>query len=216
MFAQVPLWRFVLPFYIDDLGINPYDTLIAGSGYWAMLFTLLSLAITPVRRWLTFFCARFRLPFGKRLADWNFIVRARRMVGLYAFFYAVVHTTIYLYLDLAFDWDLWLEDLSERQFLVFGSLALLLLVPLAITSPNFIKRRMGKQWRRLHRLSYVVGVLVIVHWLALAKMGEAEVFIYAGVLTLLLLHRCLAYLWPRFKRIDDDGMLADRGQPTSH
>lgn len=209
----ISLWPFLSlwwGYYRDNLGINPFDTLISETGLWALHFLLLSLAITPLRRWLTSWSKLLSLSYGKRLSDWNFLIKSRRMLGLYAFFYAVLHFLTYGDLDQAWDWEFMLEDIVEKPFLWAGILACVLLVPLAITSHKSLQRKMGKWWRKLHRWVYLIGVLVIVHFLLSAKAGENAPVIYGLVLFILLGHRVVVTFVGRYKRNDDTGLEAHR------
>jgi sulfoxide reductase heme-binding subunit YedZ len=138
------------------------------TGEWVMRFMVLVLAATPLARW--------GLP---RLA------RYRRMLGLYAWFYATLHLLVFAQVYIGWSGEILLEELVERPYVLVGFLAWLILVPLGITSANSIRRKMGRNWRKLHKLTYVVAVLGWLHllWLSRSDVGEAVVY---GVLFLLL------------------------------
>lgn len=168
------------------LGANPIDTLTDTTGIWALRFVLLSLAVTPVRR----------------LTGWNAIIRYRRMLGLFAFFYAALHFTTWIGLDQgalwplilpdagpdqAVTWELILRDIVKRPYITVGFTGFVLMIPLAITSTaGWIRRLGGRRWNRLHRLAYVTGVCGVVHFLWLVKVVEAEQIAYAAILAVLL------------------------------
>ncbi len=157
----------------NQLGANPVETLTHQSGLWTLRFLLLSLAITPL-------CT---------LTGWRFPKRLRRMLGLYTFFYALLHLLIYLILDRGlFIADIW-EDIIERPYITVGFGTFVLLVPLAITSNNYFMRRMGKRWKQLHRLAYLCGFGGVVHYMWLVKADMLNPGIYLLIFLLLMLFR---------------------------
>lgn len=164
----------------DTLGADPVAALTHGTGDWALRLLLLSLAMTPLRRLL-----------GQ---PWP--IRFRRLVGLYAFFYACLHLSIYLVLDLGGYWTQIFEDIAKRPYITVGFSAWLLLLPLALTSTRGWIRRLGRRWGQLHRLVYVAGGLAVLHFLWLVKSDLREPLVYAAVLALLLGLR----LWWRLRR----------------
>lgn len=164
----------------DSLGADPVAALTHATGDWALRLLLLSLAMTPLRRLL-----------GQ---PWP--IRFRRLVGLYAFFYACLHLAIYLVLDLGGYWTQIFDDIVKRPYITVGFSAWLLLLPLALTSTRGWMRRLGRRWSQLHRLVYVAGVLAVLHFLWLVKSDLREPLVYAGVLALLLGLR----LWWRLRR----------------
>jgi methionine sulfoxide reductase heme-binding subunit len=154
-----------------NLGTNPIDFITRTLGDWTLRFLLTSLALTPLRI-LTGSAAP---------------IAFRRLLGLFAFAYAVLHFSVWIVLDFFFDWTQMAEDIVKRPYITVGVSALVLLTPLAATSTaGMIKRLGAKNWRRLHRLAYVAGVLGVLHYLWLAKVGVRTPWIYAAVLTLLL------------------------------
>ena len=172
--ALVPLGVIVAAAFEGDLGANPVETLIHHFGEWALRLMLVTLAVTPVRR----------------LSGWNQAVRLRRMLGLFAFFYAVLHLATYVVLDRSLLLDELLDDLGERPYIMVGFAAFVLLVPLAATSTNAMVRRLGgRRWRRLHRLAYVAAIGGVVHFWWLVKADVREPLIYAAVLALLFVLR---------------------------
>ncbi len=162
----------------DDLGANPISYVTKVLGDTTLRVLLASLGMTPVR-----------LLFG---ISWQMTLR--RLLGLFAFFYAVLHFGVWVVVDHFFDWPQMLADVRKRPYITVGVLALTLLIPLAATSTTrMIKRLGGVTWQRLHRLVYGVGVLAILHFLWLAKKGRNDQFVYAAILALLLGVRCWAW-----------------------
>ena len=135
-------------FFRDTLGANPIEKIILVEGRWTLAFLLAAMAITPIRR----------------LTSWNRIIRLRRLVGLFAFFHASVHFLAYAGLDQFFALQYIVEDVVERPYITAGFTALVLLVPLAITSTKGWIRRLGRRWQRLHRLAYVAAGLGVLHF----------------------------------------------------
>jgi len=158
-----------------SLGADPVKELEHECGKTALNFLLLTLAVTPVRNMLA-------LPQ---------LLRLRRMLGLFAFFYAVLHFTVYVVLDLELNWSTLGADIAKRPYITIGFTALLLLIPLAATSTNGMMRRLGKRWTSLHRLVYVIAILGVWHFYWQVKRDVREPLIYAGILALLLLYRLL-------------------------
>lgn len=200
--------------YIDysnqALGINPFATISHTTGQFALIFILITLAITPVRRLLCSAAKILRLNRGKRLSDWNFLIKSRRQLGLFGFFYATLHLFAYLILDIDLTWEFFKEDWSQRSFILIGLIIEIMLLALAITSPNQIRKKMGKWWRKLHRLMYPIAILAVLHFSLSAKHGNIWPNISALICFLLLFHRFLiAYANHQRKKIDD-GMEAKR------
>lgn len=161
----------------DRLGANPIETLSHRTGDWSLRFLLLTLAVTPLRR----------------LSGWNWLLKFRRMLGLFAFFYVCLHLGVYLIFDQFFDPSAILEDIAKRPYITVGFAGFLLLIPLAATSTNGMIKRLGRNWQRLHRLVYLIGVLGVVHYWWLVKADISEPLLYAGLLTMLLGYR--AWWW---------------------
>ncbi len=155
--------------FTDGLGANPIEAITHETGSWALRFLLVALAVTPARR----------LGF-RRVASY------RRTFGLLCFFYACLHLSTWIGLDLQFDWSLIGEDLLERPFITAGATAFLCLLPLAITSTRGWVRRLGRRWTHLHRLVYVAATAAVVHFIWLVKADLREPLIYAAVLAVLL------------------------------
>ncbi len=143
------------------------------AGDWTLVFLLLSLSVTPLRR----------------ITGWNRIIKVRRLLGLFAFFYASLHFLVYLGLDQGFAWSFIVEDVMDRPFITVGFTALILLLPLALTSTRGWIRRLGKRWRRLHRLVYVAAGLGVVHFYWKVKADTFWPLVAGGILAVLLLAR---------------------------
>jgi sulfoxide reductase heme-binding subunit YedZ len=171
--ALAPLAYLLVGVLTDGLGANPAEALSRGTGDWTLRFLCLTLAITPLRRW----------------TGWTAPARWRRMLGLYSFFYGLLHFLCYAWLDMGFDGPAIVRDIPKRPFVLVGSLALLLMLPLAATSFNRAVRFLGAaRWRALHRLVYASALLGLLHffWMRSAKNNFGEVAVYAAVLALLL------------------------------
>jgi methionine sulfoxide reductase heme-binding subunit len=181
-------WRM----YNTDLGPNPLDSILRVPGRWALILLLVVLSATPLRHALAFAARRLNLRFGRRLADWNWMIRMRRALGLASFFYAVAHVTVYLTLDVGFAASELLKDLRTKPFILAGLGAFLLLVPLAVTSTDAWMHRLKRGWKRLHLLVYPAAVLAVLHFMWLSKPGVTEPLFFALVLGVLLLYRLLA------------------------
>jgi methionine sulfoxide reductase heme-binding subunit len=153
-----------------DLGVNPTETLQLGLGIWALRFLLITLTITPLRR----------------LTGWNRVIQFRRMLGLFAFFYACLHVLTYLVLDQYFAFDQMLADVVKRPFITMGFTAFVLMIPLAVTSTTGWIRRLGRRWQVLHRLIYVSGVAAAVHFVWKVKVAVGEPVYYAVAVGLVL------------------------------
>ena len=176
-----PLAWLSLGAWQGSLGANPIETITRATGVWTLRFMLVTLAVTPAR-WLT---------------GLNEVVRLRRMLGLFAFFYGSLHLLTYLWLDQFFDWAAIAKDVVKRPFITAGFSAYVLLVPLAITSTaGMIRRLGGRRWRRLHRLAYVTAALGVVHYWWLVKLDTRPPRNYGILLAALLLIR----VWVAFKR----------------
>jgi sulfoxide reductase heme-binding subunit YedZ len=162
------------------LGANPVEALIHRFGIWGLRFLLITLAVTPLRR----------------LTGWNVLIRFRRMLGLFAFFYILMHFLTYAGLDQRFDLTVIVEDVVERPFITIGFAALLMLIPLAVTSTNGMMRRLGRRWQKLHRLVYLVAILGVWHFYWQVKLDTLEPMIYIAILSVLLGYR----LWRKYVR----------------
>ena len=175
----VPLALLGWDWWRGRLGANPLEFVTRATGTLALVFLLLSLAVTLARR----------------LTGWNNLIKFRRMIGLYAFFHAALHLLTYAWFDKSFDARAVASDVRQRPFIAVGMFAFTLLVPLAITSTNrMIKRLGGKRWARLHRLAYVAAVGGVLHYYLLVKADTTKPLVFAAALALLLGYRlAIAY-----------------------
>ena len=177
------LASFGVPLFVEDLGANPIEALLRGLGDWALRFTLIGLAITPAAQIL------------KRPA----LIRYRRTVGLWAFTYVCAHLLTYVTLDKFFDWGIIVEDIVSRPFITLGMTAFVLLIPLAITSTNALRRKLGpRRWKRLHQLVYPIAILGVIHYDLMVKADTREPLIYAAILALLLGYR--VWRWTKTRK----------------
>jgi sulfoxide reductase heme-binding subunit YedZ len=214
LFASLlPFLILLFEFYHDSLGIDPLDRLTRLTGKSALILLLLSLTITPLRHFLVRFMIRVKANYGKRLSDWNWIIKTRRTLGVMSFFYVLLHFIIYYWLDQGTSLLNISYDVKERNFIAFGFAAFILLIPLALTSTNSMMRLLGKKWRRLHRTVYLVAILAITHFWMLSKLGVYDYAPYFLVVLYLLGWRIWYYLLGPKGKVLDDGMEAiDREQ----
>ncbi|NVJ92090.1 MAG: protein-methionine-sulfoxide reductase heme-binding subunit MsrQ [Methylocystaceae bacterium] len=153
------------------LGANPIEAVLRDLGDWALRFLLLGLAISPIRR----------------IIGWAWVMRYRRMIGLFAFFYAFMHLSIYIGVDQFFDWPTIWKDIVKRPYITIGMAAVLALVPLAVTSPKTMVRKLGgARWKALHKLVYPIAIAGVVHFFLLVKADIREPLIYGAILAFLL------------------------------
>lgn len=163
--------------FTGQLGVNPVETIIRNMGDWALYFLFITLAATPVYK----------------LFKWPVLLRYRRMLGLYCFFYACVHFLSYVWFEQFFNLSEILADIIKRPFISMGFISLLLLLPLAVTSNRYMMRRLGKNWSRLHKLIYPISVLLLIHYFWMIKADYQQPLIFTLVLILLLGFRLLIY-----------------------
>lgn len=166
-----------------SLGANPVEEIQDRLGNWGLRFIMIALAVTPLRR----------------ITGWNSLLRFRRMLGLFAFFYVLLHFLAWLILDQGLLWSAVLEDIAERPFITLGFAALLILTAMAGTSTNGMRRRMGRRWQQLHYGAYVAGILGVWHFWWQVKKDIQDPLIYAIVLGVLLGYRVWARLTKRRK-----------------
>jgi sulfoxide reductase heme-binding subunit YedZ len=160
-------WRAVS----GGLGANPIEYITHSTGWWTLTFLLITLLVTPLRR----------------LTGLNWLLRLRRMLGLFAFFHVCLHFTTYIWLDQFFDWMSIVKDIAKRPFITVGFSAFVLLIPLAATSTNGMVKRLGaRRWQLLHRLVYAIAILGVVHYWWLVKKDITEPVIFAVLLAILL------------------------------
>jgi sulfoxide reductase heme-binding subunit YedZ len=185
LLCLLPLaWLLLRAFEIGsfDLGANPIEELLHELGRWGLKLLFLSLTITPLRRW----------------TGWNWLLRFRRMLGLFAFFYILLHFLTYAVLDQSLGLALVIEDVIERPYITLGMTGLLLLLPLAATSTKGMMRRLGRRWQKLHRLVYVIAIVGTWHFYWQVKLDTLDAIVYAFILAILLATR--VYYSKRFQR----------------
>ena len=174
----MPLVVLLFGLFNEQLGANPIEVLTRDTGQWALRFLLISLSISPLR-----------LLFG-----WHFLAPIRRMVGLYCFFYASVHMLLYIWLDQFFNLGDIIDDIIERPFITVGVISFLALIPLAVTSNDKMKKRLGSErWKNLHSLVYFIGMAGALHFFMLVKKDITEPLIYIAILVILLGIRLFRY-----------------------
>jgi sulfoxide reductase heme-binding subunit YedZ len=178
LLCMVPLGVLISRGTSGALGPNPVEAITHFTGDWTLRLLLVTLAVTPLRR----------------MTGLAWLLRFRRMLGLFAFFYAVLHFATYLWLDRFFELETIAEDVLKRPYITVGFAAFVLMVPLAITSTRGWIRRLGRRWKTLHRAVYAIAVLGVLHFLWLVKADLLEPGIYAGILAVLLAFRVP---WPR-------------------
>ena len=181
-----PLARIVLLGFTGGLGANPIEFITRSTGLWTLVFLCITLAVTPLRR----------------LTGFNALLRFRRMLGLFAFFYVVLHFTTYIWFDKWFDVFAILKDIAKRPFIMVGFAAFVLLIPLAITSPKVMVRKLGRRWQTLHKLIYPIAALAILHfwWMKAGKHDLILPKIYGAIVVELLAWRVIVWLRGRMTK----------------
>jgi len=168
--------------FTEDLGANPIEAITWETGVWTLRFVAATLAITPLRR----------------LTGWNWLIKFRRMLGLFAFFYGTLHFFTWSWLDQFFDWNGMVKDVLKRPYITVGFTAFVLMIPLALTSTTgWIRRLGGKRWNRLHQLIYVTAILGVIHYYWLVKADTQRPIRYGVIIGILLLARLVYTLRPK-------------------
>ena len=183
LLCALPASYLIYSFFYGSLGFNPVETLTHQTGIWALRILLLSLAITPLRL----------------LLNTPQLLTYRRLLGLWAFAYALIHFAIYLTFDLQFSLALVIDDVLRRPYLTAGFTALAIMIPLTITSTKGWQRRMRANWGKLHKLVYISAIAAILHFVWLRKGFQIEPLIYAGILVVLFAQRLWNKFSPNFK-----------------
>jgi sulfoxide reductase heme-binding subunit YedZ len=166
----LPLARLIALGGSGGLGANPIEFITRSTGTWTLVGLILTLSVTPLRR----------------LSGHADLIRYRRMLGLFSFFYASLHFVTYIWLDQFFDTAAIARDILKRPFITVGFSAFVLLIPLAATSTHAMMRRLGRRWQHLHRLIYLIALLAVVHYLWLVKKDLTSPLIYGAVVVILL------------------------------
>lgn len=183
----------------QDLGADPVAKLLHSCGKTGLNFLLLTLLITPARR----------------LTGWNNLVRLRRMLGLFAFFYLVAHFTVYLWLDRQLDYHAVLQDIVKRPYITIGFAALLMMIPLAITSTNRMMRRLGRRWQKLHSLIYLIVILGVWHYWWQVKKDIRLPLLYAAMVAVLLGFRLVVRLRNRARAARNAQTVTSTSAPST-
>ena len=169
----IPLLNLVWSGFNQGLGVNPAETIIRSLGDWALYFVLFTLSVTPLRKTLGL----------------SVLVRVRRMLGLFVFFYACLHLTAYVWFDQFFDWDEIIKDIIKRPFITLGFATFVLLIPLVFTSTNKMMKRLKKRWKTLHQLIYPISIMATVHYFWMTRADFRQPALIAAILAALLGYR---------------------------
>jgi sulfoxide reductase heme-binding subunit YedZ len=173
LLALLPFLLLLYRGWNNELGANPIESITDTTGIWTLRFLVITLTVTPLRL----------------LTGQSVLIRFRRMLGLFTFFYACTHFLTYIWLDQYFDWPFIVKDIIEHPYVIVGFTTFLILFSLAITSPKFVVRKMGKDWKKLHRLIYPAAFLASFHFIWLVKSDIREPLLYFSLLSLLMLLR---------------------------
>jgi sulfoxide reductase heme-binding subunit YedZ len=181
LICLVPFAQLAYGAYAGDLGVNPIEFITRFTGSWSLIILIASLAVTPLRR----------------ITGWNDLIKFRRMLGLFAFFYALLHFSTYLVLDHFFDFQAIGKDILKRPYVTAGFIGFVVMIPLAITSTSAMIRRLGKRWQQLHRLVYVAAIAGVIHFYWLVKADISRPAQYGAVLALFLGYRLVVKYKPK-------------------
>ena len=184
--AALPAVWLAVDAFRGNLTADPIEEITHRTGWWTITLLMVTLSVTPIRRF----------------TGWNQVVKVRRMLGLWAFFYATLHLLTYVVLDLFFAFDILLEDVAKRPYITVGFAGFLMLLALAVTSTKGWIRRLGKRWQRLHQLVYVAALAGVVHFYWQVKADTREPLIYAGILLMLLVTRVRLGVQKRERRAE--------------
>ena len=176
----LPVLRLVAGAVLGQLGTNPIELITRSTGTWTLVFLCCTLAVTPLRQ----------------ITGWVWLLKLRRLLGLFVYFYICLHLTTWVWFDQWFDINDMFKDVIKRPFITIGMAAFLLLTPLALTSNKFAMKRLGRRWGLLHKAVYLIGILAVVHYWWLVKKDLTQPIIYALVIAALLGWR----LWKRGQR----------------
>jgi sulfoxide reductase heme-binding subunit YedZ len=186
LLACVPFLRLIIFAYLDQLGANPLEAITRNTGDWTLYMLCITLSITPLRR----------------LSGWNWLLAMRRMLGLFTFFYASLHFLAFYWFDHFFDVQAMLIDVLKRPFIAMGFATFLLLLPLAVTSTKRMMRRLGKRWKTLHQLIYLIILTGLVHfwWMRAGKQNFAQPLLITVIAVVLLGSRLVTW-WQSKKKL---------------
>jgi len=186
LLACIPFLQLIIFAYLDQLGANPLEAITRNTGDWTLYMLCITLSITPLRR----------------LSGWNWLLAMRRMLGLFTFFYANLHFLAFYWFDHFFDVQAMLIDVLKRPFIAMGFATFLLLLPLAITSTNSMMRKLGKRWKILHQLIYLIILTGLVHfwWMRAGKQNFAQPLLITVIAVVLLGSRVVTW-WQNKKKL---------------
>jgi sulfoxide reductase heme-binding subunit YedZ len=186
LLACIPFLRLIIFAYLDQLGANPLEAITRNTGDWTLYMLCITLSITPLRR----------------LSGWNWLLAMRRMLGLFTFFYASLHFLAFYWFDHFFDVQAMLIDVLKRPFIAMGFATFLLLLPLAVTSTNSMMRKLGKRWKTLHQLIYLIILTGLVHfwWMRAGKQNFAQPLLITVIAVVLLGSRLVTW-WQNKKKL---------------
>lgn len=195
LLACVPFLRLFIFAYLDQLGANPLEFITRNTGDWALYLLLITLSITPLRK----------------LSGWNWLLGLRRMTGLFSFFYASLHFLAFLWFDHFFDVEAMLRDVVKRPFIAMGFATFILLLPLAATSTKKMMGLLGKRWKTLHQIIYLIIIMGLLHfwWMRAGKQNFTQPFILSGIAFVLLGSRIV--LWWRSKKNQQSATINSMG-----
>jgi sulfoxide reductase heme-binding subunit YedZ len=187
LLACVPFLRLFIFAYLDQLGANPLEAITRNTGDWTLYLLCITLSITPLRR----------------LTGWTWLIALRRMMGLFTFFFASLHFLAFLWFDHFFDVQAMLLDVVKRPFIAMGFATFLLLLPLAITSTNSMMRKLGKRWKTLHQLIYLIIIMGLLHfwWMRAGKQNFAQPLLITVIALVLLGSRLMTWWQNRNKAV---------------
>ncbi|MEY3579089.1 MAG: hypothetical protein RI984_193 [Pseudomonadota bacterium] len=187
LLACVPFLRLFIFAYLDQLGANPLEAITRNTGDWTLYLLCITLSITPLRR----------------ITGWTWLIALRRMMGLFTFFYASLHFLAFLWFDHFFDVQAMLLDVVKRPFIAMGFATFLLLLPLAITSTNSMMRKLGKRWKTLHQLIYLIIIMGLLHfwWMRAGKQNFAQPLLITVIALVLLGSRLMTWWQNRNKAV---------------
>lgn len=195
--CAAPLLWFVLQAFTDGLGANPIQYVLRQLGVWALRFVVITLALGPLSK-------LFKAPV---------LIRYRRRVGLWAFAYVCLHLTTYVGIDQAFDWPTIGKDIVKRPYITIGMAAFALLIPLAVTSADKLRRKLGpKRWKRLHQLIYLIAPMGAVHYFLLVKADRRPPLVYGAIIALLLAWHAINWMGDQKKAAERKAAKAAKAQ----
>lgn len=202
--------KILWPLILNQIEPFLYQALMTQTGLTALIYLIVALAITPLRRWLTIISKLFKLSFGKRLSDWNVLIRHRRNIGVTAAFFSFMHVTFYVWLDMGVLLSEMWWDVKSRPFIMIGWISFIIMMTLAVTSPKKMQRWLKKRWRTVHKSVYLMSPLILLHFALSLKPEHYDYVVYSVLIFLLLAHRAYFKFKKDIMNKFDDGMEARR------